>query len=659
MSFAGLDASGLALHLGLFGAAMVVLYLLRVRRRTVFVPFSPLWTRVLEQQKATSLFRRLQRWLSLLLQLILVALLVFAISDPRFDGVAAEGCRHVPAPEAVASRTLVLIDTSTSMATVENGRSRLEEAVTLAKKQAKQLLEHSGARVMLATFDATALPVTPWTADGAVIDAALDRMAATPIRDVGTSWPTAMALVAESQQSFEGEAGNFAAVAFSDFAFDVETVASPMVSIRKFRVGSIADNLGIAGFNVRPLPDDPLTYVAWYAVRNTLNRSVAADLFVYANPDGLGVADFNDSRFLVDTVPLVLPAGAVTSGRLETLKFPGDRVMIRVAARTDAKVRDLQVRDDVAFAVVPERRRLRVQLVTPGNSFLEAALSTRENISLTRTAPSNYSGAAGHDVTVLDRVAPVAEASARQLIFDPPGDEAAPMVTEVTATLVDKRHPLARGLVTVDWNIRETRARRLGQADTVVVAGPKKEPLVWASVDPDGSRRVVVGFDITKSLLPLNVAFPVLVVNALNYLADEADGFRKPVATGAQVVVPLPFQPVQLKATGPGGPVEDVRFDGHEARLEMARTGLYVLAGRVADANGSEREVAHVVAANAETPEESLIGGRIESDPATDTSPPETQAAAETSTFLWRDLLLAFLALVVLEQLTWHRRWTA
>jgi hypothetical protein len=57
------------------GGAVVGLYLLKLRRRVVVVPFVRLWDRVLADERTTRLFSQLKRLLSLLLALLLVALL--------------------------------------------------------------------------------------------------------------------------------------------------------------------------------------------------------------------------------------------------------------------------------------------------------------------------------------------------------------------------------------------------------------------------------------------------------------------------------------------------------------------------------------------------------------------------------------------------------
>src|SRR6476469_1361953 len=91
----------------LAGAAVIVFYILKLRRRPVAVPFSKIWQRILRDQEATSLFSQLKRLLSLLLQLALLALLVLALGDPR--GFVSTSSRNV----------VVLVDASASMKAVD------------------------------------------------------------------------------------------------------------------------------------------------------------------------------------------------------------------------------------------------------------------------------------------------------------------------------------------------------------------------------------------------------------------------------------------------------------------------------------------------------------------------------------------------------------
>ena len=66
MNFTGLTLQQLGMLGGALGGALIVLYILKLRRRRVEVPFSQLWERVLREKETTSLFRKLRRLLSLL-----------------------------------------------------------------------------------------------------------------------------------------------------------------------------------------------------------------------------------------------------------------------------------------------------------------------------------------------------------------------------------------------------------------------------------------------------------------------------------------------------------------------------------------------------------------------------------------------------------------
>ena len=133
------------------GGAVVLLYVLRLRRRRVQVPFSPLWQKILAEQQATNLWERLKRLISLLIALIILGLLLLALGDPRSLGALEEG------------RSVVLIiDASASMSAMdeEGARSRLDRATD----EARAVIDSLGARdeLMLVRMDGQLQPLTPF-----------------------------------------------------------------------------------------------------------------------------------------------------------------------------------------------------------------------------------------------------------------------------------------------------------------------------------------------------------------------------------------------------------------------------------------------------------------------------------------------------------------
>src|SRR6185369_12010838 len=112
-----------AIAVGIAGAvALTILYLLRLRRREVVVPFAPLWLGAAGARRSTRWSERLRHLLSLLLALAIFGLVLLAAYDPRPTG--SDG----------AGRSLViLIDRSASMAARDDDGSRLAAARARAR----------------------------------------------------------------------------------------------------------------------------------------------------------------------------------------------------------------------------------------------------------------------------------------------------------------------------------------------------------------------------------------------------------------------------------------------------------------------------------------------------------------------------------------------
>ena len=78
-------AAPLAFALGALALPIVVLYILKIKRRRVSVPYLRLWEELLIETRARSLFQRLKRLYSLLLQLFILLSLIFALGQPAFE----------------------------------------------------------------------------------------------------------------------------------------------------------------------------------------------------------------------------------------------------------------------------------------------------------------------------------------------------------------------------------------------------------------------------------------------------------------------------------------------------------------------------------------------------------------------------------------------
>src|SRR5437764_531245 len=107
----------LLLLLAPMGGLIVLMYILKLRRRDVVVSSTYLWRQVIRDVQANAPFQKLRKNLLMFLQILAVALIVFALARPFWKG-AGIGGRSV----------VIVVDTSASMMATDVGRSRLDEA---------------------------------------------------------------------------------------------------------------------------------------------------------------------------------------------------------------------------------------------------------------------------------------------------------------------------------------------------------------------------------------------------------------------------------------------------------------------------------------------------------------------------------------------------
>lgn len=152
ISLAGISTTWMV-ALGAMGFGVIsLLYLLRLRRRQLVVPYLPLWKKVVQRKQYQSLFERLKRLVSWLLQLFFWGLLLLALADPRLRA------------ELLSGKNLVLVvDTSASMKALEGKDTRIALAKKEALRQIDQMVGQD--RMMLVAMDREVIPLTPFTTD--------------------------------------------------------------------------------------------------------------------------------------------------------------------------------------------------------------------------------------------------------------------------------------------------------------------------------------------------------------------------------------------------------------------------------------------------------------------------------------------------------------
>jgi hypothetical protein len=553
MTFAGLPLAELLAIFGAAAALVTVFYILKLRRRAFAVPFSPLWSRILRDKEATSLFSRLKRILSLLLQLALLALLVLALGDPRAATSLLKG-RHL----------VVLVDASASMQATDVAPNRLG----VAKEEVRKMIRGLGGadRMLIAQMDAVTSALAPMSGDTAELERALDRMKPT---DARADFPRALRFATDAVRGLErpeivvvsdGDLGEAADAAGPVHLGDAKLVYVP--------VGKGKRNVAITQFSVRRYPLDKSRYEVMLEVTNTGTEPEEVELTLHG--DGV----------LVDLTKLKLAPGERLPRFYPNLSG-ASRALEAKLALLGGGHDDLPA-DDHAYALLPERRRAKVLVVSEGNTYLEAALLLDEYLEVTQVRPNAYAAAASgqYDLAIFDGVTPAEPPSASALYLDPRGPGSP---VKVGAELdrpgfdkVDGKHPVARFVALGDVNI--LKGHRLAPEPGDHAVGISAGAPILVAGARSGHKFVALGFDVRDSDLPLRVAWPLFLVNCVNWFTDEDASYLSSFRTGEVWRIPAPGDSPSATLTLPGGDTQTVPV--HEGRAVHLGThaGFYELA---------------------------------------------------------------------------------
>jgi hypothetical protein len=617
-------------------AALAGLYLLEPRRRAVVVAFAPLWFGDAGERRAERWARRLRRWLSLALQLAIFGLILFASAEPH-PGVADRAGHSV----------VVLVDRSASMSASDEPGTRLGAA----RARARATLDALGARdrALVASFAADVTAESgfePGTDTGVGrLARALERIA--PTEEAG-DLPRALAFAAATLRGRPHPTivlvtdGAFVEDARNQLRWSAEPAAGPVslagIDVRWAPVGRRARNVAIVSFAARGAPADPTSVETSVTLRNFGDAPAAGTLEIAAG----------EPRLLVERLAFTLAPGETRRHVVPDIAAPDARLEARLLDGDDLSL------DDRAYAVAPRPRRLRVLHVGGRDLYLDGALlSLGEGVALERVAPAAAESTRArwrdYDAVLLDGVAPAPPPTEGHFLYLAPRGPGSPFVAHGTIAapvLSDTRrgHPLLRQLELADVNIAEADRLALAPGD-VAVASSFGAPLIVARERP-GLRVVALAFDVRRSDLPLRPAFPLLLSNALSWLAGEAARETLPATVGTTGRVPIPAGGKRVLVVDPTGARLEWPVRGDVAEGAVAHAGFYVVGDAPLAANLDAHE-------SDTTPVRALVlGGRA-------LPRPDGRAGARRPAFaLSTWALLAAAALLLLEWVSTNRRWT-
>lgn len=627
MIFAGLPFATLVTIAAVAGGLTVVFYILKLRRRPVAVPFARIWERILRDKEATTWWSRLKRLLSLLLQLALLLLLILALGDPRLGGSLITG-RNV----------VVLIDASASMKATDVKPTRIDQA----KSEVRKLVRGLGGsdRMLIAQMDASVTPLSTMSGEISDLDVAVDQIHATDTRaDLRRGLRFAL-------DSLGGLTKPEIVVVSDGAVGDPKLVAEGIdfgdVGVKFIPIGKSGKNVAIAGFSVRRYPLDKARYEVMLEVTNTNEEPTDIELTLVG--DGQIVDVTRLSLGPNERLPRFYKDLAGASRTLEA------RIKLGSGEADDLPA------DDHAYALMPERRRARVLVVSPGNTYLEATLLLDEYLDVTSVVPSKYPPPGNFDVTIFDGVAPpLAPNGGGSLYLNPPKEGSpVPIGKEIGGfgfDVWDKKHPILRWMSMGDIQVAQGFAFKPEKEDRVIGASEQGPILVTGR--RSGRRFVALSFDPRDSDFVLRVAWPLFVLNTVNDFIEEDTSYVSSFFTGDVWNIPAPVGAEVATLKGPDGKLKSVPIKEGRAVYLGDQAGFYELSVKT-----EPEPTTSMFAANLSNIDESRItpvdklelGGKPALLP--------TGFDPGMRREIWLYLLLAAAIVSTLEWITYHRRIT-
>jgi hypothetical protein len=542
----------LAFLFALLAVPIILLYLLRLQRREQNVSSTMLWRQVTMDREANMLWQRLRQNLLLILQLLTLAFFVFALVRPYVNLLSQS-----------SGRSIVLLDASASMQATDVAPTRFEAA----RAKAREAIDGLGTNdvMTLILVDGAPRALGTLTSDKSQLLQALDG--AQPSLDAA-NWSAAIALAAATGANSD----DATTIVISDGANadDLKLLAG---AARFIPIGVQADNISISTLSLR----------------RTL-RGLAA--FARVNNSGLQddrvLVSLRADGSLIDARTLNVPAGKSAEFTVGDINPNATAVQ----ATIDEAGRNALPVDDAAFAINASNANRQALLLTRGNRFLEQALSAMPGLRVTRavTAPI---GTQTYDLYVLDGISMTLPPGANAMLIGAQSVFTTSGVFSNTDYVRTESHPVARQM---DWrSVNVLDARRVNSPDWLrPVVESQGGPLVLAGESPNGPlhRVVMIPFDLRRSDLPLQIAFPILMSNSIEWLAPP-QGLNVPPNVKPREVVPMPEG---SRVTMPSGELVD---SGRRGFVQTNQAGIYTFdTGQVRGAfavnfyNASESRIA-------------------------------------------------------------------
>ena len=544
-----------ALILAALALPIIVFYILKIRLRRIPVSTNLFWKQIYDEKPPRSIWQRFRHLLSLLAQLLLLALMVFALADPYFSWQALQ-----------ARQIVAVIDTSASMQATDVSPSRFEASINSARNlvegmrfRDKMAIVLTGRRPEVVLGMSDHVPTLKRALrDISVSDNPTDLESAI---DLGKQligdhpngsvvvFTDACATSLEADESIEptdaGEPKANTTGNESDISLGNNPSQKTKVEYRVF--ATAASNVGITQFQVRRSLIDMLGYEVLVSVKNASDQPINCRL------------DIELDNSPVDVLPLQLKPNEVWTRALEKTSLEGGQLVAKLASfekgdttgddldaaadpasedeKTEpsdsSKLNSLAV-DDTAWAILPAQEVQNVLVITKGNLFLRKVFEANPlvNVNVASEFPETWPN---DTLIVLHNHVPEKLPTGNVFVVDPIDScdawELGELLENPIVTQVDSNSDLMTH-VRLDNVVMPSARKLLFKTEPHILAGALSTDPVYAQLNRDSGKGLVLSVNLEQSDLAFRTAFPIMVTNALSWFAGSSGNLMESASTG-------------------------------------------------------------------------------------------------------------------------------
>lgn len=482
---------------------IIIFYILKVRLRRVPVSTTMFWQQIFEDKPPRSIWETLKHLLSLLTQIAMLLLLVFALTEPYFPW------------ELLAARKVVLVvDNSASLRATDVSPTRFAQAIERGLRSIDGLRFHDQMAIIVASAEPTV--VCGMTGHLKTLKNALNSISQ-------SDGPTHLKEATELGHRLIGDHAHGKIIVLTDAcSVDAEEIAK-QEHVELQLVGKSAGNVGISRFQVRRSLVDSLGYEILVEVLNASDEPVECRLEIELNKEP------------VDVIPLKLKPGQQWNHTLEKTSIQGGHLLANLLHGDPLPI------DNKAWAILPTREVQPVLIVTPGNLFLQKVFEANAlmNVKVVQELPPSIPI---NTMVVLHRQIPSTLPSGNLFVIDPQGDcDLWELGGEVPAPLITQQSKTSSLMTHVRLdNVQMPTAQQMKFRGTAeILASAVSGDPIFAAINRPAGKVLVLSANLDEGDLAFRTAFPILISNAIGWFRGQTGELRESLTTGNTTEVEL------------------------------------------------------------------------------------------------------------------------